>query len=100
MLDCSLCLECRRYKEYDQTSGAFLSDRRPQQYPPNQQQRIMRLIVNSLEARRERLLNLALTKLPKPVFRSLKLDGTRLLDSDARKEAELLVDAVFKFIYP
>ena len=50
----------------------------------------MKYFVNAIKSRRERLLSLALSKLPERAVQSLNLDASRLPDTDAPTIAEML----------
>ena len=52
----------------------------------------MKCFANTIKSRRERLLSLALRKLPKTAVQSLNLDSSRLLDADAYILASMLKD--------
>ena len=59
-------------------------------YHSSFKQEVMKHFVNAIKSRRERLLNLALSKLSETAVRSLNLDSSRLLDTDAPTIADML----------
>ena len=82
----TLCLNCHEKAICTNRRDLFTSA----QYCSSSKQEVMKYIVNAIKSRRERLLSLALSKLPERAVQSLNLDASRLLDTDAPTIADML----------
>lgn len=82
----ALCLHCWKKITCSDRRHLFTST----QYQSSFKQEIMKHFVNAIKSRRKRLLSLALSKLSETAVRSLNLDSSQLLDTDAPTIADML----------
>lgn len=89
----ALCQACVRHKLCTRTRSTDLAQEEERDVT-EQQKALMRLMVDTVKARRESLFNLALTKLPVTTFQSLGLDGAKLLDADTKRVTKQIEDCL------
>ena len=85
-LEYTLCLNCYGKRFCTHPRDLFTSTQHHRSF----KQETMKHFVNAIKSRRQRLLSLALSKLPETVVRSFNLDSSGLLDTEAPTIVDML----------